>query len=77
MDSWRLIALAVMAVIIAIAYMLNHQVETMKKNAADKTAIAQKEKQLKMVTRILIAAFIVVLAAVMIQHYGKLSSLHS
>ena len=77
MDSWRLIALAVMAVIIAIAYMLNHQVETMKKNAADKTAIAQKEKQLKTVTRILIAAFIIVLAAVMIQHYGKLSSLHS
>ena len=70
MQSWRLILIIALVIVLIPTVILMNQVE--KGNKGDSAERAKKQKQLKWCTRLLIAIFLVTLAISMYQHYGAL-----
>ena len=70
MQSWRLILIIALIIVLIPTVILMNQVE--KGGKSDSAERQKKLKMLKWCTRLLIAIFLVTLALSMYQHYGAL-----
>ncbi len=73
MEPWRIVLLVLLVIVLIPTVTLMNQVSDLKAKG-DKEALKKKEAQLKTCTRLLIAVFIVVLAATLYLHYSGLLS---
>ena len=70
MQSWRLILIIALIIVLIPTVILMNQVE--KGGKSDSAERQKKQKMLKWCTRLLIAIFLVTLVISMYQHYGAL-----
>ena len=72
MQSWRILLIVVLVIILIPTYMLMKRVEELKQHGSS-NELTQKQKQLKWCVRLLIALFLVVLGVSMYEHYARIA----